>query len=90
MDDTIKEEHAELLRHMLGATERYRKNQWGFRNHFVCSDGTEDHNELKEMEDMGLVKSGEQFGTCCFWATKKGAVSVGFKPYQLRNTDLAE
>ena len=85
---TVKQK--QLLQHMLGADERYKKKQWGFRNHF-CTGGAEtsDHKELLVMEELGLVKSGNKLGSCVFWATKKGALAVGFKPYQLRNTQLA-
>ena len=85
------EEQKELLRHMLGADYRYKKRHWGFRNYFCSADGdnNDDRLNLEKMELDGLVKSGHRLGYKMFFATKEGAIEVGFKPYQLRNTDLA-
>ena len=88
--DSIKQRYRELLQHMLGAGDRYKKKQWGFRNHFVASVNSTDDFELQEMETLGLVKSGERLGQRVYWATKDGAIAIGFKPYQLRATDLAK
>lgn len=87
----ISEKQKELLKHTLGADERYMKKQWGYRNYFCAGDNKEskDRLELEKMEEMGLVKSGERLGHKTFWATKAGALAIGFKPYQLRKTDLA-
>jgi hypothetical protein len=85
----ITEKQKELLQHMLGADSRYMKKQWGFRNHFCASEGHSDIKDLREMEKKGLVKSGERIGSIFFWATEKGALAIGFKPYQLRKTKLA-
>ena len=87
----INEKQKQLLQHMLGADSRYLKKQWGFRNHF-CAGNNEscpDRIELNKMELDGLVKSGDRLGSKTFWATKKGAIAIGFKPYQLRKTELA-
>jgi tRNA A37 N6-isopentenylltransferase MiaA len=76
---------------MLGADSRYKKKQWGFRNHFCASVGTADDIELKEMEKLGLVKHRQyDKNQVYYFATKKGAVQIGFKPYQLKNTRLSE
>lgn len=83
-------EQEKLLQHMLGADERYKKKQWGFRNHFCTHEGTKDYDELKKMEATGLVRSGYRMGYDTFWATSEGAKAIGFKPYQLRKTDLAK
>lgn len=87
----ITESQKELLQHMLGADSRYLKKQWGFRNHFCASDNPECKNRLalEALEADGLVKSGERLGYKTFWATKKGALAIGFKPYQLKNAKLA-
>ena len=87
----IPEKQKSLLRHMLGADSRYLKKHWGFRNHYCAGDNKTcpDRLELEKMESNGLVKSGKRLGNKTFWATRKGAVEIGFKPYQLRNTDLA-
>ena len=85
----ITEKQKELLQHTLGADGRYMKKQWGFRNHFCSTEGNKDHDELLEMEKLGLVTIGA-FGFHCitFFATKQGAIEIGFKKYQLRNTKL--
>ena len=84
----IKYKHKELLQHMLGADERYKKKQWGFRNHFCSNKGNKYHEELLKMQGLGLVKSGIQLNYTVFWATKEGAKAIGFKAYQIRNTDF--
>jgi hypothetical protein len=87
----ISEKQQKLLQHMLGADSRYMKKEWGYRNHYCASDNKEckDRIELEKMEREGLVKSGERLGSKTFWATKAGAVAIGFKPYQIRKTKLA-
>ena len=85
----MKERHKQLLQHMLGADDRYKKKQWGFRNHFCAGEGHTDLPDLFEMENLGLVKSGSTMGGLTFWATKKGALEIGFKPYQLKHVRLA-
>ena len=86
----LNEKQEQLLRHMLGADERYAKKKWGFRNYYCASDNPncKSRIELEKMETLGLVTSGELMGYKTFWATKEGAVAIGFKPYQLRNADL--
>lgn len=87
----ITEIQKELLQHMLGAGSHYLKKQWGFRNHYCASDNPECKNRLalEALEAEGFVKSGERLGHKTFWATQKGALAIGFKPYQLRKTELA-
>lgn len=87
----IEEKQKKLLQHMLGADSRYKKKEWGFRNHFCAGDNPEcpDRLALERMESLGMVKSGERFGDKTFWATEFGAIAIGFKPYQLKNTHLA-
>ena len=89
MEITTKQK--ELLQHTLGADSRYKKKKWGFRNHFCSSDNKNcpDRLELEKLEKAGLVRSGERMGSKVFWATKEGALAIGFKPYQLRKTSLA-
>ena len=85
----ISADQKQLLQHMLGADSRYLKKQWGFRNHFVSTLGNKDHENLLVLEKSGLVKRGERMDSIVFWATKEGALAIGFKPYQLRKTKLA-
>ena len=88
MDITSKQ--TELLQHTLGADSRYKKKDWGYRNHFCAGDpGDPDRSELEKMETLGLVTSGERFSYKTFWATKAGAIAIGFKPYQLKNAGFA-
>lgn len=89
MEITAKQK--QLLQHMLGADSRYMKKQWGFRNHFCAVDNKSDPDrlELENLEKAGLVKSGDRLGSKTFWATKEGALAIGFKPYQLRKTTFA-
>jgi hypothetical protein len=86
----LTDSQKQKLQHMLGADDRYKKNQWGFRNHYCATFGTPDDIELSEMEKNGLVKSGNRIEDRVFYfATKAGAEAIGFKKYQLRKTNLA-
>lgn len=85
----ITEKQKELLKHMLGADERYLKKQWGYRNHFCAGDENDrDRIELEKLENLGMVISYQKFGYKTFSATKQGAIEIGFKPYQLKNAGL--
>jgi len=84
----ITDEQKCLLQHMLGADSRYKKKQWGFRNLFVTSPGCNNFQTLKLIECLGLVVSHIRFDKPVFLATKKGAIAIGFKPYQLKNAGL--
>ena len=85
----ITEKQRELLQHMLGADERYKKKQWGFRNYFCCgNDKHGDYEELKKMELVGLVVRGVWLEQIFFSATLKGAIAIGFKKYQLKKLEL--
>ncbi len=75
---------------MLGADGRFLKKDWGRRNHFATWEGSQDCNDLRGLEKLGMVREGSKFEDVVFWATKKGAVAIGFKPYQLRKTKLAQ
>lgn len=86
--ETITNEEREVLTHMLGADSRYKKRQWGFRNHFVASPGHHDFKALESLEAKELVKRGTILKSTVFWATKAGAIAIGFKAYQLRKTDF--
>ena len=87
-DIELKSDHMEILKHMLGADSRYKKKQWGFRNHYCA--GPDDFSLLDEMIGLGLLTNGTRiFNTDkYYYATRAGAIAVGFKPYQLRNAGL--
>lgn len=73
------------LRHMLGAEPgRYRKNQWGFRNHYAASNNSQAYTELKEMELIGLVSEGGASDSMVFFhATEAGCKSIGLTKSQI-------
>ena len=85
----VTEKQKKILQHMLGADERYLKKEWGFRNHYTLEYGSDGFDDLTEMENLGLVKRGNRLDSVVFWATKQGALEIGFKPAQLRRTSLA-
>jgi hypothetical protein len=82
----ISKKQKELLQHTLGADSRYKKKDWGFRNHFVPGDASTDPDrpDFIELEKQGLVVFSKRMDNQVIWATKKGAKAIGFKPYQLR------
>lgn len=81
----INDEQKRLLQHMLGADDRYLKKEWGFRNHFCAAPSdTKTIAEFDDLEQKGMVTSGMRDNYKVYWATKKGAIAIGFKPYQLK------
>jgi len=86
----IEEKKREILKHMLGADSRYKKSEWGFRNHFTVSQGREEFSALILMKDEGLVVGGKRFDEHVFWATEKGARHIGFNTKMVNRTKLAK
>ena len=75
---------------MLGADERYLKKEWGFRNHY-CASSCSENEDLKHliiMDKAGLVTSGKRMDHTTFWATKEGALFIGFNKSQLVRAEL--
>jgi len=86
----ITEKQKRILQHMLGADSRYKKKEWGFRNHYCASDDVNcpERVELEAMKEIGLVTSGVRYECKTFWATRQGAIEIGFKPYQLKKLNV--
>lgn len=78
--DILTEKQKSLLQHTLGADERYMKKDWGFRNYFNNdNENNPDHEVLQSLVENGcMVQQGQNY-----FATKVGAISIGFKQYQL-------
>jgi hypothetical protein len=78
----------EILRHMLGAEKgRYPMRNWGFRNHYACSEFNDDKlEELCDMVDQGLLsKGGRGHELIYFHATELGCRAVGLTNKQIKN-----
>lgn len=76
----ISTQYADLLRHMLGAGEHYRKSSHGFRNRFCAEIGSDDHNAMLAMARIGLVKAVCKINNDrdeLFAATLKGCLAIG-------------
>ena len=69
------------LRHMLGATERYKPTQWGFRNRFITSEGHDDLPSMERLHKQGLVAKG---GNHYWFATEAGMRAIGFTDRQVK------
>ena len=91
MSFEITEEQIELLKHMLGARSDVLKKDWGYRNYY-CSTTGRYQDQLAILEEHGYVvsqsKPHHNPGYIYFYATKKGAIAAGMKPYQLRKQGL--
>lgn len=73
---SLKPGDLEKLRHMLGATDRYPKSKWGFRNHYCC--GMQDWPAMSRMVQAGLVRSGDSLlSSLYFHATALGCRAAG-------------
>lgn len=85
----MKDRHFILLTHILGADPRNKKSDWGYRNYFADTPNSLDQSSFEEMIDLGLVVKGTvDENYVHYHATKKGARVLGFKDYQLRNTNF--
>lgn len=78
-----------LLKHMLGADSRYKKNQWGFRNRYCSVKTGADYERLLKLESMGLVRKAASSAlpqdTVYFFATELGCKAIGFNKKQINN-----
>lgn len=89
--DELTEEQKKILQHMLGADSRYKKKEWGFRNHYVASLGNSVLETLAMMKEKGFVRShstpayGES--SVCFYATEKGMKAIGFSKAQIKKAE---
>lgn len=64
------------LRHMLGATDGYPEEQWGWRNHFACGDAHV--RSMNRLLAAGLVIRGYPYETDFYYhATAAGKQLVG-------------
>lgn len=81
----LTEQQEKKLRHMLGAEHgRYRKDQWGFRNHYAANPNSPACAELKEMKEIGLVSEGGSSENMIFFhATEKGCKAIGLTKTQI-------
>ncbi len=80
--------HAEILTHMLGAGPHVRKKMHGYRNRYCVDIGNDDHKLLIEMEEAGLVKSGQVIngGTGKYYfATIKGCAAIGLSKTAIKH-----
>ena len=74
------------IRHMTGAQARYKKIQWGFRNHFCAGKNGDDFESMQRLLCAGYVVEGiEQEHSIFFHATEKGCKAIGMKPAQIKN-----
>ncbi len=74
----------ENLKHMLGASARYKKSQWGFRNRFQA--GGDDIASMKRLESNGLVREiKSSLFDNFFVATEQGCKFLGFNKKQITN-----
>ncbi|MAO64288.1 MAG: hypothetical protein CL666_04755 [Balneola sp.] len=70
VETIVMPRHIEILEHMLGDKSHYR-------NHFASYEGTDDHETLLEMAELGLVTDGVKnesiYGNMIFfYATDEG------------------
>jgi len=77
------------LRHMLGADERYRKSQWGFRNHFCA--GKSDIASMERLVAAGyVVNCGDKFGNTYYRATTAGCKVLGFGNAAIKRAECGD
>lgn len=81
--EDITSSQRQLLAHTLGATDRIMKKDWGYRNYFSTEEWCDDLKELRDLVKKGYMVERKKFGELVFSATRKGALAVGFKNYQL-------
>ena len=81
---TPSEAQLDLLRHMVGAVSNVKKRDWGFRNHFNSTPGSDDDKALAELAELMLVVPGAQ-GASNYWhCTVEGCKAAGLNDRQTR------
>lgn len=86
-EPVVPKQWLDTLRHMTGAEPRYKKSQWGFRNHFCAGVDGDDIKMLKEMESAGLVHSGMKINDGrdqYFHITYDGCRAIGLGPAAIK------
>lgn len=74
------------LKHMLGADFRYKKSQWGFRNHYCSGKHGDAYNSMQRLLKAGYVIEGINQETNIFYhATEEGCKAIGFNKKQISN-----
>lgn len=72
------------IRHMTGSEPRYKRNQWGFRNHFCAGKKGQDFKSMQKLLSAGYVVQGIEQGTSVFFqATKEGCEAIGMGKKQI-------
>lgn len=73
----------EKLQHMLGATARYSKSKWGWRNYYLC--GRQDRSAMDRMVAAGLMLQGRALlGEIYYHATIDGCRAAGLNAPAIR------
>ena len=76
----VDDDHAEILRHMLGAGLHIPKRSHGYRSGYCVGIGSDAYGTLIEMERIGLVKAGVKINLNLdqyFHATIEGCKAIG-------------
>lgn len=82
---TLSDEQEQILRHTLGADSRYKKSQWGFRNHFCAGMHSPQHEILRNLEASGYMVSGRVDGNNVFYhATELACKALGFSAKRIK------
>lgn len=80
----ITDKQKEILQHTLGADSRYKKSQWGFRNHYQASKNHVNRKEVERMVKEGLMEYYFVHGMGdVYSATEKGMGAIGFTKKQI-------
>lgn len=81
--ESLTADDLDNLRHMLGVSEMYKKNQWGFRNYYACSKSSE--KSMRRLEKLGFVRQGRSYeDSFYFHATEEGCKAVGMNTVQIK------
>lgn len=81
-------EDMDNLRHMLGAEERYKKRDWGFRNRYNSHEGDE---SMERLIANYLVVRGETINdgkSVMYYATFAGCLRAGLSPKKAQEVGI--
>ena len=86
VEGLVSHEDLDNLKHMTGCDPKYKKRQWGFRNHYCASKSGKDQESMQRLLSVGYVVQGvEQERSIFFHATEAGCKAIGMKPAQIKN-----
>lgn len=80
----LTKEQIEKLQHMVGAVSNIKKKDWGFRNYFNSTPGSDDNKAMQELHGLGMVVPGARGASNNWHCTVPGCEAAGLSEAQIQ------